>query len=85
MSEETNVINRQGKGALRSTCTLDELASAINGLHLESIPPQNRWRALKERIAKVILTTTTDPAERAKPTFQNLQKAYYASKGIRIG
>lgn len=57
---------------VRSNCTEVELSRALQALDLASIPEHLRKRAIIERLALVMLSTTTDPRERAKPAYQQV-------------
>lgn len=66
------VYNREAEH-VQSTCTPEELSEALQALHLDQIPPENRRNAIIERLNMVMLQTTTDPKERAKGAFQTAQ------------
>lgn len=69
------VRNRQAE-AIRSKCSPEELAQALQSLDLSKIDPDKRHMAIRHRIAEVMLATTTDPAERAKDSFQDAVKTW---------
>ena len=61
---------------IHSTCTPKELGEAMQSLDLESMDPENRSIAIRERLVEVMMATTTDPRERGKENFQKAAFTY---------
>ena len=61
---------------INSTCTPKELGEAMQALDLESMDPDNRAVAIRERLVEVMMATTTDPKERRKELFQKAAWTY---------
>ena len=61
---------------IKSECTPKELGEAMQALDLESMDPENRAIAIRERIVEVMIATTTDPRERRKELFQKAAWTY---------
>lgn len=76
------VYNRE-KERVQTVCTPKELAEAIGALNLASIPPQNRHKALIERLNQVMLATTTDPRERNKEAFRLAETTAHQLSALR--
>jgi hypothetical protein len=80
-----SVSNPTGTDAVKSKATAEDLAAAMTALHLEHIPPEKRLHAIREQMAKVMLSTVTDPKEMAKPAYQEVKKAFFRSRGVILG
>ena len=76
------VFNPTGSDSIKSKATPEDLAEAMTALRLKDIPPEKRWRAMMNQMARVILTKTTSPFERSKDSFQGIQKMYHKMNGL---
>lgn len=66
---------------IQSTATQKDLRAALDGLDLQAIPPHLRETAIKARLMAVCAETVKDPAERAKPAFQELMMTRLIARG----
>ena len=73
------IRNREAE-RVQSKATPKDLVDAMAALDLQSIPPHLRPLAIQEQLAKVMLHSTTDPVQRAKPAFQAAASEYMRRK-----
>ena len=76
------ILSPTGATSVKSMATPEDLAHALQALHLDKMPPQNRWPAIRERLAMVMLSTVKDPAEKEKEHYRKTKDAYFKSRGV---
>lgn len=79
-----SVYNPTGHDSIKSKATPEDLAEAMTALRLHEMPLEKRARAITTQLARVMLTKTTSPLERAKDNFQGVRKIYHKMTGILL-
>lgn len=75
------IVNHEAE-RIKSKATEADLRAAIDALDLQSIPPEKRWKAISFALARVMVSTVTDPRERSKDAFQQAKGTYERVTGV---
>lgn len=64
------------KKYLPSTLSLPELGKAMKQLDLSAVPPQNRGKAIREHLTKIMADAVTDPDAKQKLRYADFRNKH---------
>lgn len=64
------------KKYLPSTLSLPELGKAMKQLDLSGVPPQNRGKAIREHLTKIMADAVTDPEAKQKLRYADFRNKH---------